>query len=87
MPSKRKPGLWHGPRKVEVVTVKKAHRTDCVCGCRPEGRRLEVTEGSGRHAKKLIFCINCGMAWIANRKVEADRAIEYLTTGEGEIRL
>ncbi len=84
---RRKPGLWLPRVHVEIETVKNAHRKEC-CGCGnvPEDRRLKVVNGSGRHAKTDIRCIPCGVEWIEERIQEADRAYDYLTTGEGEIR-
>lgn len=87
MGTRRKPGLWHSARKVEIETVKKAHRKAChECGKLPSVRRLVITLGSGRHQTKEIYCIHCGFLWLQACRLELVRALKYLETGEGEIR-
>ena len=82
------PGLWHAPRRVEVQVVKTSHRLQCCdCPAIPDGRRLVVTEGAGRRALVTVRCIECGKAWVRERKAEADRAIKLLHDGEWKIRL
>ena len=86
--TRRKPGLWHSARKVEVEDVKPAHSKKCdVCGVQPTERRLVVTSGSGRHQTKTTLCIDCGVEWLKDRGEEVKRAVDFLKTGEGEIRL
>jgi hypothetical protein len=86
--AQRKPGLWHGPRRVEITDVKKAHRTPCVaCGDMPKFRRMEITEGSGRSAKKFILCALHAAEWIDARRAESSRALSYLfMENDGPIR-
>lgn len=75
----RKPGLWLPTVKVEVETVRKAHTSLCsCCGQLPEGRRLKVGIGTGRHGTTEIFCNACGRAWLQDREDEALRAQNYL---------
>lgn len=84
----RKPGLWHGPRRVEVQAVKKSMRLACsTCGDHPQVRRLLVAEGVGRGRKSSVHCEACGDRWIEERIAEARRARRYLRTGEGSVRL
>jgi hypothetical protein len=84
----RKPGLWHGPRRVEVEAVKTAHKLGCSgCQQRPESRRLAVRSGYGRRQTMEVYCIGCGKAWLNERRVEAERAVVFLETGNGAIRL
>lgn len=88
MATRRKPGLWHSARKVEIENVKPSHSKKCCeCGKLPEDRRLVVTNGSGRHQTLQVYCIRCGTAWLQDREEEISRACRYLTTGEGEVRL
>lgn len=83
----QKPGLWHGPTRIEVETVKRAHKLPCVhCHEIPEGRRLVIVEGSGTRAKKRIYCAVCGESWLSDHAAECERARAYLATGEGTIR-
>ena len=83
--SQRKPGLWHGPRRVEITDVKKAHRTPCVaCGDMPKFRRMEITEGAGRSAKKFILCALHAEEWIYARRDEASRAIDFLNVRDAQ---
>jgi len=89
--SRRKPGLWFSATKVEVQDVKPTHKKKCSgCGCTPVFRRLMVTKGAGRHATTDVLCTTCGEEWLAQKQMEADRAILYLRgkldAGEG-IRL
>lgn len=87
----RKPGLLHGPRRIEVETIKKAHRKPCEgCGAVPRQRRLKVVNGAARAADTMILCISCGLDYLSDRADEYHRAQEFLHDGEckdGEIRL
>ncbi len=79
MGSRRKPGLWFGPRRIEVEDVKKAHRKECSeCGAVPEERRLKITDGSGRHATTSIRCMLCGERYLRKMEEESRRAQELL---------
>jgi len=83
----RKPGLWHGPRKVEVVAVTKRHAKLCAdCDELPIERRLVVIDGVGRAAKTKVRCVECGIAWVQAWQQESTRACHYLRTGHGSIR-
>ncbi len=78
----QKPGLWFSTLRSEVEAVKKAHRKECVtCGHMPELLRLKVIKGAGRHQTTMIFCVECGAAWIDAFKALAHRAKAYLTGG------
>lgn len=82
-----KPGLLHGPRRVEVEKVNARMGKMCTdCGDYPEVRRLTVTEGVGRSGKDYIYCLVCGRRWLRIRKKEIICALRYLRTGEGSIR-
>lgn len=81
----RKPGLLHGPRRIEVETVKKAHRKPCEgCGSVPCHRRLKVVNGAGRSADTLILCISCGLDYLSDRRDEYQRAQDFLHDGACE---
>jgi len=83
MASRRKPGLWFGPRRIEVEDVKKAHKKKCSkCDSLPEDRRLKITDGSGRHAVTSILCIGCGERYLRQMEEESRRAQEMLCWGE-----
>jgi hypothetical protein len=83
----RKPGLWHGPRRVEIEAVNARMNKECErCGDYPEVRRLVIEEGVGRSAKKTINCMVCGRGWLRERLREAKRALRYLRTGKGSVR-
>ncbi len=84
----KNPLLWHGRRRVEIQAVRSAHRVLC-SGCEnvPKVRRLVITEGGGRSSTVLVYCMACGVSWINERRVEAERAITLLQTGQGFIRL
>lgn len=83
----RKPGLWHGPRRVQVVDVTARHSKPCdECAELPEERRLIVISGTARSAKTSVLCIECGLLWILQVKAEATRAMRFLRTGKGAIR-
>jgi RNase P subunit RPR2 len=84
----KNPFLWHQPTRVEVEVVRTAMKLLCgTCGQLPATRRLSVRVGSGRGATTAVYCVDCGCAWIRERRAEADRAIKVLTTGTGYIRL
>lgn len=84
----KNPMLWHGPRRVEIQDVIKAHNLPCCdCGKKPTVRRLIVREGSGRRQVVTVYCMSCGGAWIRERRAEADRAVVMLEQGTGYIRL
>jgi hypothetical protein len=85
---KRKAGLFLPTTKVEVEPIKKAHRKLCAC-CEmlPIHRRLKIVQGSGRSATMKIYCIVCGASWLRLHRIETDRAIEHLISGNGDIRL
>lgn len=44
----------------------------------PTGRRLKLTNGSGRHQTILILCQEHGEAWIKAHAVQGRRAVRYL---------
>lgn len=74
-----KPGLWHGPRRVEVQVVNTRMKKACAgCSEQPQERRLRVVDGVARSAKETIYCVSCGTHWIQERRSEAARAIRYL---------
>lgn len=85
-PSKRKkrrrlkPGLWFGPRKVEVEVVKKAHKAVC-CVCRKKpcgGVRVVVRDGTGRHQTTRVFCAQHGVDFVEAMEHECRRAAKYI---------
>ena len=81
--SRRVPGLLHGLRGVAVEDTNARMRKVCgSCGEVPEGRRLTVREGTGRHGTIEVFCVECGNDWLAAREVEYARAQDFLTNGE-----
>lgn len=83
----RKPGLWHGPRRVEIEAVNARMAKPCsACGDLPEERRVHVVEGVGRSGATSIYCMTCGDRWLRDRLIEAKRARRYLRTGEGTVR-
>ena len=88
--TRRKPGLLFPTMKVEIQTVSKGHKLPC-CECSPERlpieRRLFVKYGSGRHQTSEVRCKVHGTEWLRHRGQEITRAIQYLSTGEGECRL
>ena len=89
--TRRKPGLWFSPTRVEVQDVTARHVKLCSqCGTTPCFRRMMVTSGGGRHAQTSILCVHCGTAWLMQKSQEALRAVRYLEgkldAGEG-IRL
>jgi hypothetical protein len=87
MASRRKPGLWFSNLSAEVQAVKPAHKLPCCeCAAQPALRRLVVKKGGGRRGETFVYCEDCGRAWFHNKAVEAERAKDYLRTGEGEIR-
>jgi uncharacterized Zn finger protein len=57
------------------------------CGAEISVRRLEVREGTGRSSKQYVYCVDCGLVWLERRRLENERAKQYLQTGQGEIRL
>ena len=80
-------GLWHAARRVEVQDVKPAHKKACcVCGERPEERRLVVAEGVARAKKSSVYCGGCGWRWIRERINEAERAQARLGGADACIR-
>ena len=84
---KRKPGLMHSLRKVDIEEVTVRHRKKCcVCDGVPETRRIQVRAGSGRAQKVTIYCQDCGRDWLLERRAEISRALHYLKTGQGNIR-
>ena len=75
-----KPGLWFGPRKVEVEVVKKAHKAlCCMCRKRPgKGVRVVVQDGTGRHQTTRVFCAQHGIWFIEAVEYECTRAAKYI---------
>jgi len=83
----RSPGLWHGPRRVEIEIVNNRMKKECdECGDYPENLRLVVVDGVGRSAKTRVSCQVCGRRWLKERRKEATRALRYLRLGEGSVR-
>lgn len=78
-----KPGLWFSTERAEVEDVNQRMRKPCAeCGQLPEGKRLKIVKGSGRHQTVLVFCHECGKDWIMRFIAVARRAVHYL---DGEI--
>lgn len=76
-------GLWLPGSRIEVQPVKKSHRLPCLyCEEVPEGRRLQVREGSGRGASGYVLCSSCGAEWIDHLCNEGRRAIALLGGAE-----
>ena len=83
MGSRRKPGLWLPPTRVEVEAVTARHKKPCSeCKCEVEERRLKIVRGTGRHAVTLILCMGCGIDHLRKMGEESRRAIEYLACGD-----
>lgn len=81
-----KPGLWFGPRKIEVEKVKKAHKTVCcMCRKRPETIRLKVVDGSGKHQTTRMFCAQHGVRFLAAMEQECQRAVKYIVDRSFEV--
>ena len=78
----RLPGLLHGPRRVQVEDVKKAHkRPCCVCDQVPTTRRLFVVDGSGRNATSRAYCMDCGIDYLKALEQETANAKAFLLFG------
>lgn len=85
--TRRKPGLWHGPRRVEIEEVSARHKKRCTqCSDEIPVRRLKIVDGVARSAKTSVLCKSCGVRWLRERASENERAIDYLKRGEGSIR-
>jgi hypothetical protein len=75
----RKPGLWISALSIEVEDVVKAHKKPCYnCGRVPVGRRLSLSQGSGRSTISAVLCVECGSCVLKLLKDEALRAVEFL---------
>lgn len=80
--ARRKPGLLHSMRAVEVEDVSAAMKKPCVmCATKPSIRRLAVRVGGGRYATESVYCMPCGLDWLVDRKVEYERAGLFLLSG------
>lgn len=89
-PRRRKPGLLHNSRAVEVEMVSDRMKKLCgKCSDLPETRRLVVRLGAGRHGTTEVYCETCGASWLLARETEYARAIKYLKRAPNavEIRL
>lgn len=85
---RRKKGLLHSARKVEVEDVKPSHKKKCEdCGRTPANRRLKVVDGCARAQKVTVYCETCGTAWLRDRWTEYGRAIERLDGDDIDIRV
>lgn len=83
----RKKGLWFSARRIEIQTVTNRHKKCCsVCHELPEERRLHVRDGSGRHQSQSVFCQACGHLYLKKMRDEAENAMVYLSSGEGQVR-
>ena len=81
-------GLFHASTRIEVETVKKAHRKVCAaCGVVPEGQRLKLGYGSGRSAMSEVYCDGCGSGWLEDHSVELARAQRRLLGEDICVRL
>lgn len=81
--SRRKPGLLHAMRAVQVEDVSVAMKKVCAtCATRPKVRRLVVGSGGGRYGKEDVYCIKCGREKLALWAQEYDRAESFLMLGE-----
>jgi len=78
--SRRKPGLFLPPTRVEVQDVNKRMSRPCsVCGAAiPGGRRLVVAVGSARSARAYVLCPRDGDAYLERMSIEAQRARIHL---------
>lgn len=75
-------GLLHGPRRVQVEDVKKAHKKPCcICDQVPTTRRLFVVDGSGRNATSRVYCMDHGVEYLKALKQETDNAGKFLLFG------
>lgn len=79
---RRKPGLLHGPRAIEVEDVSVRMKRPCsMCAKDPSVRRVVVTSGGGRYAKVEVYCIKCGAEFLARAEREYHRSISFLLFG------
>ena len=84
--SSRKPGLWFSATKAEVEQVNIRMSKPChTCGDVPQGLRLKITKGSGRHQTTMVYCQPCGDGWIDEFKGLAQRAKAYLKGKFGRV--
>lgn len=79
---RRKPGLLHSMRSVNVEDVSAAMKKPCAtCGAKPKVRRLVVGSGGGRYGKEDVYCITHGMAFLQKSEAEYRRAWGFLQRG------
>lgn len=80
---RRKKGLLHGPRAVEVEPCSNRQKKVCaVCANLPAGRRLVIRTGSGVRQTMEVMCMKHGMEWLRDRREEYLRAETFLLHGE-----
>jgi hypothetical protein len=90
---RRKAGLLHSFEKVEIQDVKNAHKKGCSrCFEKyggiipPQGRRLVIRRGSGRHQQLVVLCEQHGHDWLQARASDVERAKAYLIGAIDAIR-